>query len=172
MAVLDILKYPAKILMEHAVPVDTVDDDLRRLIDDMAETMYAAPGVGLAAPQIGVSKRLITVDVGAMENENARLIVLVNPEIVEHEGRVESEEGCLSLPGFIVTVPRFERVSVSGLDRDGKQVLIEGEGMLSRALQHEIDHLNGTLLLDRASMLKREFFKKSIRKNAPSTKTG
>jgi len=164
MAIREIKKYPEKVLKEKALPVRDINDDIQRLIDDMIETMYAAPGVGLAAPQVGVSKRVIVIDVSLREEEKTPLIVLINPEIKAAEGEVESEEGCLSLPGYTTRVIRSERVLVRGLDREGRAVEIEGEGLLCRALQHEIDHLNGTLLIDRISSIKREFFKKRFQK--------
>ena len=164
MAIREIKKYPEKVLREKALPVRDIDIEIQRLIDDMIETMYAAPGVGLAAPQVGVSKRVIVIDVSPREEEETPLIVLINPEIRASEGEVDSEEGCLSLPGYTTHVTRAETVLVRGLDRDGKPVEIEGEGLLCRALQHEIDHLNGTLLIDRISSIKREFFKKRFQK--------
>jgi peptide deformylase len=170
MAVLEIKKYPDIILTERAVSVGKIDRSLQRLIDDMIETMYAAPGVGLAAPQVGVSQRLIVVDI-SMREEGAGnpLVVLINPEIVEHEGQEEGEEGCLSLPGYTTSVKRFSRILVKGLDRSGKPLKIEGSGLLSRALQHEIDHINGTLIIDRISPIKREFYKKKIKKALAKT---
>jgi len=152
------------VLKQKAAPVENIDRELQRLIDDMLETMYAAPGIGLAAPQVGVSKRVIVLDVSRKEEERTPVIVLINPLITESGGEVESEEGCLSLPGYITAVKRAERVLVQGLDREGRPVEIEGEGLLCRALQHEIDHLNGTLLIDRISGIKREFFKKRFQK--------
>lgn len=164
MAIREIKRYPEKVLKEKATPVTDIDGDVQKLIDDMIETMYAAPGIGLAAPQVGVSKRIIVIDVSVKETEKTPLLVLINPEIIRTEGEIESEEGCLSIPGYITTVKRAERVLVSGLNRDGKEILIEGEGLLSRALQHEIDHLNGILFIDRISSIKREFFKKRYKK--------
>ncbi len=159
MAVLEIKKYPEKILIEKAAEVKEFDRDLQRLIDDMIETMYTAPGVGLAANQVGVSQQIIVIDVSSKE-ERCLLIVLINPEIIHSEGETEIEEGCLSIPGYTTIVKRAEIVKVRGLDRHGKQIEIEGSGLLSRALQHEIDHLNGTLIIDRIGRLKKEFFKK------------
>lgn len=164
MAIREIKKYPEKILREKASPVAEIDGSIQRLIDDMVETMYAAPGIGLAAPQVGESKRIIVIDVSVREGEKKPLIVIINPEIIGYEGELDSEEGCLSLPGFITTVKRAERVIVKGLDRKGKEIIIEGEGLLSRALQHEIDHLSGLLLIDRISPIKREFFKKRFKR--------
>lgn len=165
MAIREIRKYPDEVLKKKAEPVEGVNEDLNRLIDDMVETMYAAPGVGLAAPQVGVSKRLIVVDVKTAYGEEASLYVLINPEVVESEGEVKSEEGCLSLPGFTVSIDRAEKVTVKALDREGKEICIPAEGLLAIALQHEIDHLEGTLILDRTSFLKREFYKKQLKKS-------
>lgn len=166
MAVLEIKKYPDKVLKQKASQIENIDGKIQRLIDDMIETMYAAPGVGLAAPQVGVSKSLLVIDVSHREegDEKTPLVVLINPVLKAAEGEVESEEGCLSLPGYITAVCRAERVLVHGLDREGKPVQIQTEGLLCRALQHEIDHLNGTLLIDRISSIKREFFKKRFQK--------
>ncbi len=172
MAVLEIRKYPDEALKRKAEPVEAVDEALRRLMDDMVETMYAARGIGLAALQVGVSKRLIVVDVSHLEGETAPLVVLVNPEIVESHGSIKTEEGCLSLPEFLTTVERAEAVTVKGLDREGMETTVPAEGLLAVALQHEIDHLDGTLILDRASFLKREFYKKQLRKNLIKARAG
>jgi peptide deformylase len=152
------------VLARKAPAVGEIDGAIQRLIDDMIETMYAAPGVGLAAPQVGVSSRLIVIDVSHREDEKTPLIVLINPQIAYTEGEVESEEGCLSLPDYVTTVIRAETIVVRGLNREGNLIEIEGKGLLSRALQHEIDHLNGRLLIDRISSIKREFFKKRFQK--------
>jgi len=165
MALLEIKKYPEQVLKKVAAPVKDWDRALQTLIDSMIETMYAAPGIGLAAPQVDVSKRLVVVDVSLREGEEAPLIILINPEVVQTDGDTESEEGCLSLPGIVTSVKRADRVFVRGYDREGNQVEVEGEGLLSRVLQHEIDHLNGTLLIDRMSPIKREFYKKRLKKN-------
>ena len=164
MALLDVRTYPDEVLRQKAEPVESLDDSMRRLADDMVETMYAAPGVGLAAPQVGVSKRLIVVDVSMKEGGESRLVVLFNPEIIEADGSIEYEEGCLSLPGFNIVVSRAGRVVVRGLDREGREVDIEAEDLQAVVLQHEIDHLDGILLLDKAGMIKREFYKKRIKK--------
>ena len=148
MAVLEIRKYPDEVLKKKALPVENIDKDLQRLIDNMIETMYAAPGIGLAAPQVGVSKRLVVIDVSTRDEKHP-LIVLINPEIIEADSFVDSEEGCLSVPDYTSTIKRAERVVVKGLDRNGKSTQIEGAGLLARALQHEIDHLNGTLIIDK-----------------------
>ena len=165
MALLEIKKYPEQVLKKVAAPVKDLDRALQTLIDSMIETMYAAPGIGLAAPQVDVSKRLVVVDVSLREGEEAPLIILINPEVVHTDGDTESEEGCLSLPGIVTSVKRADRVLVRGYDRKGNQIEVEGEGLLSRVLQHEIDHLNGTLLIDRMSPIKREFYKKRLKKN-------
>lgn len=159
MAVLEIKKYPEKVLKEKTAPVKEFNSEIQKLIDDMIETMYAAPGVGLAANQVGVLRQVIVIDVSSRE-EHVPLIVLVNPEIVYTEGESVIEEGCLSLPGYTTVLKRAERVKVKGLDRNGEPVEIESNGLLSRVLQHEIDHLNGILLVDRIGRIKRELFKK------------
>jgi peptide deformylase len=159
MAVLNIKKYPEDVLKKKTKPVSKFDPELQKLIDDMIETMYAAPGVGLAANQVGVSKQVAVIDVSSRD-ETSSLIVLVNPEIIYEEGEDSSEEGCLSIPEYTTVVKRAEIVKVRCLDRNGALIEIEAEGLLARALQHEIDHLNGYLLIDRIGRIKREFFKK------------
>jgi peptide deformylase len=159
MSIRIIKKYPEKILLEKALPIRDFDSELRKLIDDMIETMYAAPGVGLAANQVGISKQVIVIDV-AGKDERSNLIELVNPRIAEASGETEVEEGCLSVPGYTTIVKRFEKVKVAGLDGTGKPVEVEAEGLLAKALQHEIDHINGVLFIDRIGRIKREFFKK------------
>ncbi|MBI4823754.1 MAG: peptide deformylase [Nitrospirae bacterium] len=169
MAVLEIKKYPDTILTEKAVSVDGLSKRHLRLIDNMIETMYAAPGIGLAAPQVGVSERIIVTDISKAD-ELSSLVVLVNPEIVLKEGLIESDEGCLSVPGLTVNIKRAERVIVRGLDRNGKAIEIQAEGLLSRVLQHEIDHIDGILILNRISFIKREFYKKRLHKTALTVK--
>lgn len=169
MAILGIRKYPEKILKHKASPVKVIDKELQTLIDDMVETMYAAPGVGLAAPQVGVSKRLAVIDIST-KGARMPLLVLINPEVVNKEGCIEFEEGCLSFPGYTAIVERAETMVVRAMDREGKLVEIESEGLLSIALQHEIDHLDGILLIDRISPIKREFFKKRFQKVHKSAK--
>lgn len=164
MALLDIIKYPAQILKRKAGPVDAVDAEIRKLMDDMLDTMYAAPGIGLAAPQVGLSKRVIVVDINRDPHDRGEAICLANPEITSHEGEIEFEEGCLSVPDFLIAIPRASNVTVKGIDRDNNPVIIEAEGLLAVALQHEIDHLDGRLIIDRASFLKREFYKKQVKK--------
>ncbi len=162
MALLEIKKYPEKILKQKAAYIETIDDDIQRLIDDMIETMNAARGVGLAANQVGVLKRLCVIDT---REEKSPLIVFINPVILEKEGIEESEEGCLSVPGYLPVIKRAAKVSVKGLNREGKPIEIEATGLLARALQHEIDHLDGILIIDRISPIKREFFKKRYKKS-------
>ncbi len=165
MAVLEIKTYPDKILKERTAQIISIDTTIQSLIDDMIETMYAAKGVGLAANQVGVSKRLCVIDISAVD-EKTPLIVLINPEIIEKSGNIEDEEGCLSIPEYKAQVKRAEEILVSGLDRKGRKIEIQGEGLLARALQHEIDHLDGLLLIDRLSPIKREFFKKRHKKHS------
>jgi peptide deformylase len=163
MAILKILKIGHPTLTRKADPVTAFDEGLVRLAGDMVETLHAAPGIGLAAPQVDVSRRLIVVDLSVGENPDD-LIVLVNPEIVAHEGQVVCEEGCLSVPDINEKVARPYRVRVKGLDLEGRETSVEGEDMLARALCHEIDHLEGKLFIDRLSPLKRALVKKKIRK--------
>lgn len=162
MAILEIKKYPDEVLKKKAEAVTDINGDLQRFIDNMIETMYNANGVGLAAPQVGVLKRVIVVDTSPRQ-ENQSLIVLINPEIISSEGEILSEEGCLSLPGFITRLKRKEKIFVKGLNRKGKEIEIEATGLLARALQHEIDHLDGILLIDKISPLKRELFRKKFK---------
>lgn len=163
MAVLEIKRYPEPVLKKKAQPVAEIDDALQTLIDDMIETMHAAPGVGLAAPQVGVSRRLAVIDIGTKDAE-APLLVLINPVFVLKEGEVEFEEGCLSIPEYTAKIERAERVVVRAFNREGKEYEVDTDGLLAVALQHEIDHLDGLLLIDRISPLKREFFKKRFKK--------
>jgi peptide deformylase len=169
MAIREIKKYPATVLKKKAAAVTTFDEDLQVLIDDMVETMYAAPGVGLAAPQVGVSKRLAIIDISSRE-EQYPLIVLINPSILKSEGEIDFEEGCLSIPEYTAKVTRSEQIIVSCIDREGKDVEIEATGLLAIAIQHEIDHLDGLLFIDRISPIKREFFKKRYKKIAKTEK--
>ena len=158
-----ILRYGASVLQDLARPVTVIDEDIQRLIDDMIDTMYAAPGIGLAAPQIGVALRLAVIDL-TIGKQGGDLIVLINPEFVERDGMQLEEEGCLSVPGFNATVPRPARVVVRAQDRSGETRTIEGTGLLARALQHEIDHLDGRLFLSRIRGLQRELIVRKIRK--------
>ncbi len=157
MSILSIKTYPARVHQEKAEAVKSIDGRLQQLIANMIETMYNASGVGLAAPQVGVSRRLIVVDTAYREQGNSNgLVVIINPEIVYQEGQDSAIEGCLSLPRFTVAVDRSVRVYVRGIDTDGNPVEIESTGLFSRALQHEIDHLNGVLLIDRLSPVQKQ----------------
>jgi peptide deformylase len=158
-----ILKYGDGPLHERAVPVDAITPDVDRLIQDMVETMYAAPGIGLAAPQVGVMQRIFVVDL-TVGRDAKSLITVVNPEFVTREGMQLEEEGCLSVPGFNATVVRPSRAVVKGLDRLGQPIEIVGEGLLARAFQHEMDHLDGTLFVDHLRGIKRDLIVKRIRK--------
>ncbi|MGD9507135.1 MAG: peptide deformylase [Geminicoccaceae bacterium] len=161
MALLEILQAPHPVLKTKAAPVAEVDDRLRQLAADMFETMYKAPGIGLAAPQVGVSERLVVMDVA--EDEERRPMVLVNPEIVWKSGeRGTAEEGCLSLPGQFADVTRPRAVKVRFRDEQGEERELEAEGLLARCLQHEIDHLDGVLFVDHLSALKRNMIMRKL----------
>jgi len=159
----EIVIWPDPVLKKAAAPVPRVDEEIRQLIDDMAETMYAADGVGLAAPQVGISSRIVVIDTSPRQ-EGQKLLHLVNPEIVKTEGETVYTEGCLSVPGEAEEVERAAKVWVRALGRDGKPFEIEGEGLLAIALQHEIDHLDGVLFVDHLSSLKRELIRKRMKK--------
>lgn len=161
MSVLKILTYPDPVLKEKSKPVEFINEKIKKLAEDMIETMYAAPGIGLAAPQVGESLRVITVDV---TRKGEDLIVLINPEIISGEGECTEEEGCLSVPDLKEIVQRKEKVLVKGLDIQGRKIQIPAEGLLAIAFQHEIDHLDGILIIDRVSRLKRDIFKKKLKK--------
>ena len=163
MAPRTLVKYPDAGLQEACAPVDSFDDDLRQLADDMVETMRAEAGIGLAAPQIGEGLQITVIDLSAGADPDA-LIRLVNPQVEIEEGESRDEEGCLSFPEVILTVKRPARVVVSGQDVDGNPVSIEAEGLLARCLHHEIDHLKGVLFIDRVSPLKRDMTRRKIAK--------
>jgi peptide deformylase len=169
MAIRDILIIGDPILTRKSDPVDAVTGDIVRLARDMVETVHAAPGIGLAAPQVGVSRRVIVVDLSVGEDPDA-LHILVNPEIVAKEGESVCEEGCLSVPDIKEKVARPYRVVVRGLDLDGRPVEIEGEDLLARALCHEIDHLDGILFVEKLSALKRTLIRKKLKKSAAAGK--
>jgi peptide deformylase len=158
-----ILRYGAPVLHARAKPVERFDEELHRLLRDMTETMYAAPGVGLAAPQIGVPLRVFVVDV-TVGKKTGELYEVLNPQIDACEGMQMEEEGCLSLPGFNATVVRPTRCVVKGLDRDGRERIIEGKGLLARALQHEMDHLDGALFVDRLRGIRRDLIVRKVQK--------
>lgn len=160
-----ILKHGAHVLHQPARPVDSVTPEIVTLVDDMVATMYAAPGIGLAAPQIGVPLRVFVVDL-SVGRERGGIIVMINPAFVEQDGMQLEDEGCLSMPGFNATVPRPARVVVSGLDREGRTHQVEGTGLLARAFQHEMDHLDGRLFVDRLRGIKRDVIVRKIRKLA------
>ena len=162
MPVLDILFYPDPALKRKSLPVEKPSEDLNRLLDDMVQTMHDANGVGLAAPQVGKNIRVLVVDAPFPEEDKSEFYELINPEIVSSRGFQMGEEGCLSVPGFFANIRRKERVQVSALDRIGKRFTIDAEGMLSRVLQHEIDHLDGILFFDRLGRLKRDLLVKQI----------
>jgi len=165
MSLRKIVIYPADALKEKASDVSEIDGAVVKLAEDMAETMYAAPGIGLAAPQVGESKRIIVLDVPIDDDRTTGLIKLANPVLVESEGEVEHEEGCLSLPGLYEVVRRKAKVLVKGIDLSTeREVEIEADGLFAIALQHEIDHLDGVLFIDRLSPMKRKFALKRYRK--------
>lgn len=164
MTILDIKTFPDTFLSRPTKPVENIDGKIQKLIEDMAATMYAAPGVGLAAIQVGHDKSLLVYDI-APQDENRSLQVLINPKIVTSEGTIISEnEGCLSVPDYRTDVKRASRVLVEAFDREGKPIRFEAEGMLALVMQHEIDHLNGILFIDRISSLKRQMYKRRVKK--------
>jgi peptide deformylase len=162
MAKLRILEFPDPRLRKKAVPVEVVDDPLRQLIDDMFETMYEAPGIGLAATQVDVHRRLLVADVSQEKDEPQ---VLINPEILERDGSAITEEGCLSVPGYYEEIERAEHIKVRYLDRDGNEQESEYEGLLAVCVQHEIDHLDGKLFVDYLSEIKRQRIRKRLEKD-------
>lgn len=173
MALLTIIKYPDPFLKTKTALVKTVDDSIRELISDMVETMYYAKGIGLAATQVGVDKRIVVLDVPNRRTDDEEdekpvkgknLIALINPEIIEAEGTTVYEEGCLSVPGFTADVERAAKVRIKALNKNGEPISFEAGGLFAIALQHEIDHLDGILFIDRLSRLKREMIKRKIKK--------
>lgn len=166
MALLPILRYPDPRLHRRAAPVDTVDDDVRKLIDDMAETMYEAPGIGLAATQVDVHRRVVVIDIS---EDKSGLMALINPQIVERDGEQVCEEGCLSVPGVYEKVTRAERVTVRALDRNGHPFEVAAEGLLAVCIQHEIDHLDGKVFVEYLSPLKLGRIKSKLAKKARIT---
>ncbi|MBG7601402.1 MAG: peptide deformylase [Gammaproteobacteria bacterium] len=163
MAKLEILHFPDTRLRNTALPVEVVDESIRTLLDDMFETMYAAPGIGLAAIQVNVAKRIIVIDVS---EDHDQPLSLINPEIIERGGEESCEEGCLSVPGVFETVTRAGHIRVRALDRDGSEIEIEDDGLLAVCIQHEIDHLDGKLFVDYLSNLKRQRIRKKMEKKS------
>jgi peptide deformylase len=163
MPLLEIKKYGCPVLRRKAAPVTSFDEELRALVANMFETMYEAPGIGLAAPQVGVLQRVIVLDVGAYDPD-FRPVVLINPEVVETEGEVEGDEGCLSFPNLTGDVKRPVMARVRGMDANGKPIELETRDLGARAVLHEIDHLDGVLFVDRVSTLKRHLMRSALRK--------
>lgn len=161
MSVLTILEFPDERLRKKAAPVQKVDSGIKKLVDDMLETMYEAKGVGLAATQVNVHQRIVVIDVS---EEKDKPLCLINPEIINKEGQEESEEGCLSVPGFFEKIKRAERIKVKALNKDGKPFELEANELLAVCIQHELDHLEGKLFVDYISSLKRERIKKKLEK--------
>jgi peptide deformylase len=164
-----ILRYGDELLHQRAAPVDEITPEIQGLIDDMIETMYAAPGVGLAAPQVGVPLRIFVADVSGGHNP-AELLTFINPAFVERNGTQREEEGCLSVPGFNATVARSSRAVLKGLARDGHEQVIEATGLLARCFEHEMDHLDGTLFVDHLRGLQKDLIVRKIKKLARSGK--
>jgi len=163
MSDIKIYTYPDPVLKKNAEPVENIDEGLQEIIDQMLETMYAAPGIGLAANQVGVLKRVIVFD-GSPREEGSNPRVLINPEIVVAEGSIKWDEACLSVPDYTAEVSRKSNIRVKGLDRDGNPLELEAKDLLAVCLQHEIDHLDGILFIDRISSLKRALYKKKLKK--------
>jgi peptide deformylase len=166
MAIRSILHYPDPRLREKGARVERITPEIQRLVDDMAETMYAAPGVGLAATQIGEPQRIFLIDIAA-EDEPSNLHVFINPEILTREGEECSPEGCLSFPGITEEIKRAARVTVRALDREGEPFELAADGLLAVAIQHENDHLDGVLMIDRMGMLKKRIVQRKMAKRSP-----
>ncbi|WP_136808820.1 peptide deformylase [Desulfosediminicola flagellatus] len=164
MSIRKILQYPEQVLRDETLPISNFDDSLRQLVDDMAETMYDAPGIGLAAPQIGESLKLIVVDISEDREDKQEFMAMVNPQITVHEGSQLDEEGCLSVPELTAKVKRFKKITVSYQDLEGNAMELVTEDRFAVVLQHEIDHLNGILFIDHLSSLKRNLYKKKVKK--------
>ncbi len=168
MTIKPLIILPDPLLRQVSTPIERVDADLQKLADDMLETMYDAPGIGLAAIQVGIARRLLVIDV-SKEGEEKQPLVIINPEIIKSsDARSVYEEGCLSIPDYYAEVERPAQVTVKSIDRDGKEQVIEADGLLATCLQHEIDHLNGVLFIDHISRLKREMVIKKFAKAAKS----
>lgn len=162
-----ILRYGDEFLHQVAAPVHEITPDIQQLIDDMIATMYAAPGIGLAAPQVGVPLRIFVADVSG-GHDPAELLTFINPEFVERDGTQREDEGCLSVPGFNATVPRSSRAVLKGLARDGREQVVEATGLLARCFEHEMDHLEGTLFVNRLRGLQKDLIVRKIKKLARS----
>jgi len=158
-----VLRYGDPILQSAAMPVSEITSDVQHLIDDMIHTMYAAPGIGLAAPQVGIPLRIFVADISGGHNQDD-LLVFINPELVAIDGTQREDEGCLSLPGFTSTIARPARALVKGLDREGREQVVDGTGLLARCFLHELDHLDGTLFVDRLRGLKKNLIVRKIKK--------
>jgi peptide deformylase len=169
MAILSILEFPDERLRKKALPVAEVDESIRQLVDDLFETMYAAPGVGLAATQVNIQKRVLVLDTSDQKNEP---YCFINPEILQRTGRGEGEEGCLSVPGIFEKVSRSEKIVVKALNREGECFEMEAEGLLAVCIQHEIDHLEGKLFVDYLSPLKRQLLRGRLKKEQRNRSTG
>jgi peptide deformylase len=163
MAVLEILKYPHPVLRKRSEKVERIDEEIKRLVQDMTETMYQTNGIGLAAPQVGVPLRVIVMDVSPLDPQHG-FFAMINPEVVSEEGETDYEEGCLSVPDCSEKVKRRGKIRVRGMSPEGNEIEVAGEGILAIALQHEIDHLNGVVILDRLSRLKREIYRNKLKK--------
>jgi len=163
MAILEILKYPHPLLKKKAEKVERIDEPIKRLVQDMTETMYQSNGIGLAACQVGIPLRVLVMDVSPLDPKHG-YFAMINPEVISEEGEVDHEEGCLSVPDCWEKVKRREKIHVKGMTPDGEEIEITGEGILAIALQHEIDHLNGVVILDRLSRLKREIYRNKLKK--------
>jgi len=171
MSLLEILIYPDPRLKRKSIPVRDINKSIFTLLEDMAEIMYNAPGVGLAAPQVGKNIRVIVIDVEHNENGNNNLIELINPVIIDAKGMFKGEEACLSIPGFTAEVKRSAEITVEGLNRKGELLTIYATELISRVLQHEIDHLDGILFIDRLSRLRRELIKKKVNRAFPKKRS-
>ncbi|ESQ15918.1 MAG TPA: peptide deformylase [Chromatiaceae bacterium] len=166
MAIRDILTFPDPRLRQNARPIEQVDNSIRQLVDDLFETMYAAPGIGLAATQVNVDKRAVVIDISQSRDQP---LCLINPRILTSSGEEQTDEGCLSVPGFFESVTRAERVMVHALDREGNSIELETDGLLAVCIQHEIDHLDGRLFVDHISSLKRQRIRKKLEKDQRQT---
>lgn len=164
MALLEILEYPNPELKKISEPLSEINEETKKIIADMLETMYDAPGVGLAAPQVGHLERIIVIDISEKDEEANGPIVLINPEITSCEGKILFEEGCLSVPEYTADVSRYAKVTVKALNENSEEVIIEDDGLLSVVLQHEIDHLDGILFVDKLGLIKRDIFKRKFKK--------